>query len=408
MKYKFVLLLFSVVFSINTFIFFNRSDYVFKKQLTYIELYPTVSSLALKNIDKINDSSIKFNLLNPLKSPVKWYVLVNGIKDSQVLVNPILKLENYTNTYTILSPAYTDSLILRIEYLETKNGSNSFIGKYRSNEGLLSLLEIKGQDDIFKRITDKQQQKILNILQDSIHISKTLPTNKKIELIFVYLHKKLFTQRGTPDSSTLNLNAFEQYEAAIKGKKIWCGIYTNILNLFGTQANVKCRFLEIKNNFGNIQGSTHEVSEYFCPEKKQWIAVDLMFNILETTNANGHILNTVEVKNVHSNDSSVKVLQVKESDLVQNKYCDLELPFFDFYGMDKDIYLYNTSAEKFNGGIEKKIRNYTSRNVWYGCYSDINLIDNFNFYIKIVFLLLFFVFGIWTLMLTIIKIKNND
>ena len=408
MKYKFVFFLFIVVLALNAYIFLNRGDYVFKKQLCYIELYPVVSSVAVKFTEKINDSSIRFNLLKPLSNPVKWYTLVNETKDSQVVINPVLILKNNTNSYTISSPSYNDSISLNVEYAAAKNGGQSFIGKYKSNEATITSTEIRGQDYIFDKITKIQHENVLKILKDSMLVDNKMSTEEKIKFIFIYLHKRIFYQRGLPDSSTLNLDTFKQYEAALAGKKIWCGIYTNIFNMFGAGANVKCRFLEIKNNFGDIQGSTHEVSEYFCSEKNQWVAVDLMYNILETKNANGHILNTVEVKNVAPNDSTVKVLQINDGRVVQYNFSNIESSFFDFYGKDKDIYLYNTTAEKFNGGILKKIKNNIYKTYWYGFYSDTRMINNLNFYLKITSFFLLFVFGFLTLTLVVLKIKNHD
>ncbi len=177
--------------------------------------------------------------------------------------------------------------------------------------------------------------------------------------------------------------------------------------MFAVNAGIKSRFLEIKNDFGSIQGSTHEASEYFSPEKKQWIAVDLMYNIVHTKNANGKTLNTVEVKNTPENDSSVKVLQVQGDSLVYAPFAKMEKSFFDFYGREKDVYFYTTTAEKFNGGFLKKIKNYLSKNYWYGCYSDTHIIDNGKFYRKLAALFSLAVTALLTLPV-ILKKKKND
>lgn len=408
MKNKLIFFLFAVMLVSNLYIFLHREEYVFKKQFSYTDLYPRVSATAIKNTEKINDSTLRFNLLNPLPEPVKWYIVPHQKTDSQTAVNPILLLQKGICSYNVFSPVYKDSIGLRIEYISAKeNGGTSFIGKYKSTEGKITPQEIMGEDYTFDKINAVEQQQVADILRDSIKINIALPSAKKVQQIFIYLHKKLFAQRGQPDAATLQLNTFEQYKAALAGKKIWCGIYANIFTMFVVKAGIPCRFLEMKNDFGNIAGSTHEVSEYFCAEKTQWVAVDLMFNIIQTSNANGSILNTVEVKNTAAYDSSVKVLQVQGDSLMSNAFSKMELPFFDFYGRDKDLYLYNTTAAKFNAGIFKKIKNHITKTYWYGCYSDIKIVENLKFYIKQAAIILLIIFSLAMLIMLTKKLKKS-
>lgn len=377
---------------------------MYKKQFGYFDLYPKVSSVALKNTEKLNDSTLLLKLLEPLLNPVKWYTFVSNKKDSQIVVSPILNLVADTNSYKLFSPAYKDTIELRIEYIPSLNGSPSFIGKYKSNEATLTENQISSQDYFFENITSAQNKEVIKILKDSIRLDENFTTEKKVEKIFAYLHKKLFAKRGTPDANTSALNTFKQYEAAAYGnKKIWCGIYAQIFSLFCNNANIKSRFLEIKNDFGNIQGSNHEVSEYFSTEKKQWIAVDLMLNMLQTKNANGDILNTVQVKNTCEKDSTIKVLQVKNDSLIYTNFNNLELAFYDYYGKEKDVYFYTTSAEIYNKNAVAKLKNNIFKNYWFVVYSDVRTVSNLNFYKKILVLTLLFLFGAWSIILLFIK-----
>lgn len=401
--------MFSVMLVVNLYIFLYRGEYVFKKQFSYEDLYPRVSASAIKNTEKINDSTLRLNLSKPLLAPVKWYIVRYPKTDSQTVVNPSFSLGKDICSYSVFSQVYKDTIDLRIEYIPAvQNGGTAFIGKYSSTEGKITQKEIKGEDYAFDAISTAEQEEILNILKDSVKINMALPSAKKVQQIFIYLHKQLFTQRGVPDVATLQLNTFQQYKAAIAGKKIWCGIYANIFTMFVLKAGIPCRFLEMKNDFDNIAGSAHEVSEYFSAEKNQWVAVDLMFNIVQTTNANGRIFNTIDVKNTAVDDSSVRVLQVQGDSLVSIAFSKMEQSFFDFYGRDKNLYLYNTTAVKFNGGIFKKITNNITKIYWYGCYSDVRILDNLKFYIKLAAMILLINFSTILLIRWPKKIKDND
>ncbi len=177
---KIIFLLFATALAANAFIFIHRDHFVYKKQFAYADLYPSVSPAALKNIEKINDSSIQLNLLNPLPT-ARWYV-TNAQKNNAVqnLANPVIILQNGTNDYSLFSPDYNDSIKFRIEYIPAKeNGGSSFIGKYKSTEAALAQQQVEDGSYVSDALTGSEQAEITQILRDSIAVQNAVTAEKK-------------------------------------------------------------------------------------------------------------------------------------------------------------------------------------------------------------------------------------
>ncbi len=383
----------------NAFIFVNKDKCVYKKQISYATLYSVVTDITVKEMVSINDSVLECQLKNTFRKPVKWNIAINDTKvDSFTAESPQIKLVKGINTYTVYSPRYTDTLFARIEFVPAHRNNRmenaASITVYRSNFGNTSFEDIESDKDIFEGIDDKQQKEIQQLLTDSIGIFNNMSAALKVEKICIFLHKKIGASVGTPNESTLKLNAFDQYKTATAGAKIWCGIYARIFNLFVASTGIKCRAVEIFSNYKNVNGSVHVCNEYFLPELKQWVAADIMFNNIRYLNAAGKWLNVVEMKNTDIKDSTIKIVSASGDSTLSLPFTKKEDAFYDLYGRDKDLlYIYKTTQKEFSGNIIKRARNYIFPNYWYQFYSDTSIVDNRNFYIKSLLMCLLIIFS---------------
>jgi hypothetical protein len=76
-SYKLFFSLLIIVTACNCYIYLNRDAYAYTKQSSYFELYPLITTPAIKSLETINDSTLVLRLLNP--SPeLTWFVKRNN------------------------------------------------------------------------------------------------------------------------------------------------------------------------------------------------------------------------------------------------------------------------------------------------------------------------------------------
>jgi hypothetical protein len=394
----------------NTIVFFKRDSFLFTKQVSYEELYPTVMANPVRGIKKINDSTLEFEMIKPVSGNVTWFLKQDEKIDSFNGIHPQVKAKPGVHNYYLSSPLYKDSIFARVEYVPVvkSNTGNAQLVLYRTNTSAITIKEILDQKYIndFVSITPQQRLALQKIIEDTIAITESMGTVQKVERICYYIEKKIKGKGSAVDQQVLGMNPFEQFLAASNGKVIDCGVYVRIFDLFASAAGVKSRMVEIRSNPKNVSGSIHELNEYFIPEKGEWAAVDLTFKLAAAFNGSGKQLNAVELKNTAMNDSSVNILIVSADTLTKRTFAEMGDSFFDLYGREKDLYFYETTSEIYNGGLVKRLKNFIFPVHWYTIYSDTHIVDNRNYYIKI-FLMVLLLASIMLLGINILLRMNN-
>ncbi len=228
---------------------------------------------------------------------------------------------------------------------------------------------------------------------------------EKVLHICRFLHSRIYASAGSPTDSTLSLSSLQQYYAACKGEKIWCGIYAGIFNLFATEAGVKCRDIELINSIYGIQGSAHVMNEYFDTEKNIWRMVDVMFNATSVYSANGSPLNIVQVNHLQPNDSSVMIAKIAGDSLIQEPFSKMPKGFLALYGVENDLFIYDSNVKQATGMLAR-LKNYLYPSKQYIFYSDSRIADNRNFYLKQFAALLLLLSGLITLSFFFLKRKR--
>ncbi|MEO6405238.1 MAG: hypothetical protein ABIY51_02940 [Ferruginibacter sp.] len=392
MKLSTALSFFILLFIANAVVFFKRDEFLFTKQVSYADLYPKIVADPIKEIKKINDSTLQFELINPVAGNVTWFLKEGDQTDSFKAVHPEIKAGIGLRSYMLSSPFYKDSILARIEYVPAVASKNQSPGLflYRMNASSKTFADVLDQKYIndYLSISPEQRSDLLKIIADSVGINAGMGTVEKVKKICRYMGKKIRGTGNKVDDSVLALNPFKQFEAACTNKVVDCGVYVRIFDLFASAAGVKSRMVEMRSKPKNVAGSVHEFNEYFIPETSEWAAADLTFKIAASYNASGKLLNAVELKNNAPNDSSVIMLLAGSDSLTQKSFAEMGDVFFDLYGREKDLYFYETTADRYNGNAVKRIKNFILPVHWYTIYSDTHIIDNRNYYIKALLLLL--------------------
>ncbi len=393
---------------LNIFIFVNRDNFGYTNAVAYNQLYPNFTKLPVKEIELINDSTVQYNLLNPQDTEQVFITEIDGLITSKTKQsNPTLALIQGLHTYYTYNNNIAETLFTRIEFIPKVNKyyQQPFFGIYKTTASSVSLEDVESDKEIFKNISADEIAILHKLNTDSVGIATTDNEQTIIAKICTFLHKKIFKARGIPTDSVLQLNPYQQYVAATKGFKIWCGNYANIFNVFLKLNNIDCRSVFINGNHQKLNGSAHVCNEYFLKDKKQWVAADIMFNNINYSNANGEFLNVVQIKNSLQNDSTILCTICVDSSIKKIPLTVQEQTFFDYYGRDKNLlYVYNNTDVHYNGSWLKRICNYALPVSRYVTYSDNEIANNRNFYIKQI---LFFMLVIFSVAMVLLFLKNK-
>ncbi len=394
---KIISVLLSIITLINVYIFINRDRFNFQKQLAYYELYPSTNKLSINSFSNISENQLAINLNNPLDKLTSWEIR-NDSSNFTLHTGPypIINLSEGVINYTIKPNILSDSLNLLIEYRSNKYYAQN--GNTHGNSITIlqaNLPNTTKADDLTKwqkyhiPITKEEKKELKTILFDSIQIKLTDSSFTKANKIAKYLCKKISSSKGVPDDKMRKLSVFQQYKQALKGRKIWCGIFANIFSLFASEADIINRVVELRHRYGTFNGNIHIFNEYFIKEENRWAALDIMLNNIYYKNANNQLLNAVEVKNCNRWDNSISVLKSNFSDsFLLSPFSQLDAEFFGYYSHDKDLYYYyNINAETIYS-IKEKVKRYFFKNPICEIYSDVSIVDNTPFYCKQMFALL--------------------
>lgn len=416
MKGKILAFFTIIIIAANVYIFLHRDSFSYTNQLSYRQLYPVVGTAPVANLTFLHDSIAVIHLKDSLKNSAVWMVITDSAQPVSVTArNPSFKLTDGIHSYRVFSTAYPDTLFCRIEYIPSgiRNGiaANAYSAMYRNNYADASLAGIRGYASPDDVISGEEKTALDHIIRDSIKIAEGMSAEQKVSAIGKYFFKTIYPMAGQPNDSVVALNSFRQYKAAAAGSKIWCGIYGRIFNLFAAQAGLQSRAIEIKNNYCGNVGCDHVMNEYFSPELRQWVAVDVMYNNISYTGTDGKLLNAVQVKNTLASDTGVKIAHaVNDSQAVMKPFAEMPAAFFDLYGREKDLYIYDDNVKEYKGKLDKLLH-YAMPAKQYLYYSDTTIADNRNFFIRQVFFYLMWAMLIgcgFSLFSNYLKRSKND
>ncbi len=370
-KAIYFLLLAACIF-LNAFIFINRDDYRYSKQIAYNELYPNLTIPALTAIQPKNDST----------------VIVSFFTDSLYtkLQRSEIALQVGIHSYSLHKSE--DSLVIeRLDKHYFKNhGNKAIAGIAVMNTPLFFNTEAANlnrfRDDELV-INDTEKTNILNLLQDEIGISKADSVSSKVNKIGSYIIAKTRKNIGIPSDSLERKTWFQQFVSASDKAEIWCGHFAQFFNLFCYHAGIKTRYVEINKTYAHFPGNLHVFNEYFDTQTKQWVAIDLLNNILHYRNSKGKRLNAVQVLESNATDTTISVLQLNHSgQLENNPFATLPNGFKIKYNQSKDLRFINSIEYNEGDNLWEKIKRYNQKKYYSEIYSNHTIVDNGPYYFK--------------------------
>lgn len=223
-------------------------------------------------------------------------------------------------------------------------------------------------------------------------------TDKKAHIIGSYLNKRFKSQIGKPSNSSDVLSPLAQYYklCSNENEKLWCGTIARLFSYFCYSQGIACRYIEIMQ-----PGDHHVVNECYLPETKEWVLMDLTFNLLLIQNKNDDYLNLITFK-----DS----LKKSPSFLTSNEFSTIDSNLSlstiqGYYNNTYPLYYYHSLATDKVYSPSAKFVRYFLPISWYKIYA-VQERSNLFFYIKDILFLL------WLLTLSAcfmpLKIVKND
>ncbi len=396
-NHKLLLILLAIISCCNAYIFFNRDDFAFIKQSSYAGLYPVTGNPSVINFVAENDSTLRIVLNNIKAKSLKWKICTDeGLPVLLSAAEPVFQLREGVHSYRIFTNELPDTIRIKAQYISKKQLNEKYSVLISGITIYKADLPVESEELYNSRwlnneipVTAVEAGAIQIILKDSMGINNNENTFEKIKKIGQYLGYSLSGTCGFPSDSVNGLPVFQQYKAAVKGSKIWCGNYAGIFNLFARSANIRTRSIQIGRTYGTMTSNGHIFNEYYIPEQKKWAAADITFNNVSYIDASGRLLNAVEVKNLDPADSSVKVFRSDlKGSLFLKPFSTLEEDFYGIFGVDKNLWFYKTVYTNKVYSFTQKLKRYVTKDSWYEIYSDSMIVDNFNFYIKLLFLVI--------------------
>ena len=123
------------------------------------------------------------------------------------------------------------------------------------------------------------------------------PTLVKMEKITVYLRQKLINARGVPKNDSRWYDPLTLYKQMVSGDcKGWCTQHAQLFTFFANRAGIPTRHVFTCRNVKKMfTFNGHSWTESWIPEQQRWAFTDLSHGHVYLTNADGNVLNTVEL-----------------------------------------------------------------------------------------------------------------
>jgi hypothetical protein len=224
-------------------------------------------------------------------------------------------------------------------------------------------------------------------------------TIEKVFIIANYLHTRFKNQQGKPTKELSISSPLTQYKKLCGNvnEKLWCGTWAQLFSYFCFSQGIICRYIEIMH-----PGDHHVMNECYLPESKEWVMMDLTFDLLLVQQKSGDYLNVVSFKNNIGQSSSLFAINNSEA-LYQP---DLSItPIQNYYNNKSPIYYYHSLATDKVYSLGSKLVRYFLPISWYKIYDDQGK-SNMLYYIKVT-LFLMWLLALFVLVMPL-KILKND
>ncbi len=248
----------------------------------------------------------------------------------------------------------------------------------------------------------EQMQKAKNILDSSLTLSN-LNTSDKALLIGNFLYRHFNKQTGIPSASLSSEDPLEQFKRLSRNdsEKLWCGTYANMFTYFCWCQGITSRVIEIFN-----PGDHHVINEYYSPEKKQWIMVDVTNNMLMAEDSNQQFLNVLSFIERATSNSILTVYRSSEDSVKRNILNTADFSGKKYFKKDYQLYYYFRVNTKKVYETMAKIRRYLLPETWYSVYDfGGQTKNNFLYLVKVFLICTWLVVAIF--MAKLILFKHN-
>lgn len=400
---------------VNLWIYLNRNnDFAYKDILTYNQLYSFRESKRISNFSYRGKDSIEVHIA-PFTSNHKWLIQQNDSSFYSYGINPIVKLREGKNKYSI---QYSDSgsktsiefglnLSTEESYKRSGKSLNADCEIFSSNvlNGNYSLYPLSKWKQTFPSGTPLELSLTATIIRDSIKINDSDSSILKIQKIASYILKYLDDDRGIPNDSMDQLSPLQEFQfAKNRRSKVWCGNFTNIFSYFANNSGLLTRYVTMEGKIGDVFKSPHVFNECFLKEHNKWILVDLTSKALYIKNSSGVFLNTIDLYNLHVLKTDKLIATTYEKDSIKevdyskikdfyNYFFNQNTSFMFYYGAQFDANLYSFTS---------KFKRYISESPTCAYYAETLNTGNKKFYLKIFFFYSLLAFlAYWMIFLTI-------
>ncbi len=379
---KIIIVIWVTCLCIIGYMFLHKNVFDKTTQVSYPQMYNASKYILQYKLNQANKSiDIGANIAGQY-FVYKQDSLQNKYTGSKITIH----VAEGVNTYIIKDSAgvIVDKVIT--EYITNKDTAAI------KGIGMICLYDIKNKTSAsFADVTHWQVSNTNNstdilwlnvILKDSVQIYNYKTTQEKVHAIALFLCKHLLKHAGNPSNVLDGLSLQQQFEKVISSNEsIWCGHFGVFTQALLQQAGIPNRYIEIKENIASSI-PTHVVNEYYNTEKQQWQLLDCTYGILGFLNTDYTYKNVVDAKReiltysnnyiVQYNNGIIDTINI----LKANK--DLQLA----YRPTREIHYYLNPNMQQVFSFNNKIKRFVTGSPYVLLHSDNVIINNINFYVK--------------------------
>lgn len=381
---NFLLVLLVVVLVANIYIYLHRDNYSKTYQVGYHDVYPDALSryIGAYSIDGTKGIHVIFNKEATKNS--KWKVTIDSSKTGSILSKPYIEIKEGVHNYFLENTTDKSlSVLINAEFFpeSSKPGQVGF-GKIVLNSAPQPAPKTVLPSSTTDTNTLEDKAAIQKIVKDSLKLNPNDSTKIKVKKIAEFIAAKIAGTYGNPSDSVCRLSPYNQFIAASKGQKIWCGIYAEIAKAFLIEAGIKNRQVFLRRSPG-IAGAMHTANEYFIEEEGYWATLDFTFMNLGFVRQNGKFLNTVQIKNLAKEDSAIKVLHWQNGSFQPIPFWKMPDSIHSFcYNKDMEVAFYFSSDLESQYKFSNKLTRYINGNPIEYIFNENMVYNNYKFYFK--------------------------
>ena len=267
------------------------------------ELYIPSERQRISGFRILAEDRLEIRLVPAPPTHSRWAIRVDGEDAGGCDARyPRLPLRTEAHRYTVRNTAKPDlSFTIEIDYYphELYARYNATIGDtYRvvsaslpvGNYATLPVASFVDQD-----VPAGQRRQVEQILARDVGIRGNDPGRVKVEKIGRFLLAALDSRRGIP-APDLDPSPLGSYQCARAGTSaIWCDQFARIFALFANVAGVPTRLVSVTGRLDGVMLGAHGFDESFLAESGRWAYVDLFSRVVLVEDAQGRLLNAVDL-----------------------------------------------------------------------------------------------------------------